>query len=111
MATARQMEANQSNAARSTGPRTEAGKARSRANAVRHGLSGKGFVLPAEEAELVAERIVSWSEGFVPRDEQESWLVEQVALESVRVERCQERERVVLREESERAELFWEADR
>jgi hypothetical protein len=37
MATAAQIEANQRNAKRSTGPRTEAGKARSRLNALKHG--------------------------------------------------------------------------
>ena len=39
MASNRQIKANRENAKRSTGPKTEAGKARSRRNALRHGLS------------------------------------------------------------------------
>ena len=39
MATAKQVAANRANAARSTGPRTPAGRAKSSRNAFRHGLS------------------------------------------------------------------------
>jgi hypothetical protein len=44
MATFSQFEANRRNAFRSTGPKTEAGKMRSRRNAVRHGLTAETII-------------------------------------------------------------------
>src|SRR5262249_10863821 len=50
MTTALQAAANSRNAARSSGPRTAAGKARASQNAVRHGLRSLLPVLPGEKA-------------------------------------------------------------
>jgi len=58
MATRKQIEANRRNAQRSTGPRSEQGKARVGFNALKHGLTAKHFVLPHERPEdLEAFRI------------------------------------------------------
>ena len=51
MTTFRQIEANRCNATKSTGPKTEAGKMRSRRNAVRHGLSAETVVEIVEDVE------------------------------------------------------------
>src|SRR5262249_30511436 len=51
MASDQQIAANRRNAMRSTGPRTGSGKARSRANSLRHGLLSKVVVDPALAAE------------------------------------------------------------
>jgi hypothetical protein len=51
MATLSQIEANRRNAFRSTGPKTEAGKRRSRRNAVRHGLTAKTVIDVLEDPE------------------------------------------------------------
>lgn len=51
MSSFRQIEANRRNAQRSTGPVTEAGKKRSRRNAVRHGLTAETVIDALEDAE------------------------------------------------------------
>jgi len=51
MTTFRQIEANRFNATKSTGPKTEAGKKRSRRNPVRHGLSAETVVEIVEDLE------------------------------------------------------------
>ena len=59
MASDKQIAANRRNAMRSTGPRTRSGKARSRANSLRHGLLSKVLVDPAlvAETDQMARRI------------------------------------------------------
>ncbi|MBR1364853.1 hypothetical protein [Bradyrhizobium ottawaense] len=52
MASIRQIEANRSNAKRSTGPKTAGGKARSSCNALRHGLARSDITDPAEAENL-----------------------------------------------------------
>ncbi len=51
MTSYRQIEANRRNTLGSTGPRTEAGKLRSRRNAVRHGLTAETVIGSLEDAE------------------------------------------------------------
>jgi hypothetical protein len=50
MASLRQVEANRRNALMSTGPQTEAGKKRSRGNAVRHGLTAETVIAGLEDS-------------------------------------------------------------
>ena len=51
MASLRQIDANRRNALGSTGPKTEAGKKRSRCNAIRHGLTAETVIDVLEDAE------------------------------------------------------------
>src|SRR5688572_26986208 len=54
-ATEKRVVANRANASKSTGPRTAAGKARSRFNALRHGLCARVILLPGEDREEFEE--------------------------------------------------------
>ena len=67
MATAAQIEANRRNARKSSGPRTEDGKRRSRENALKHGLTGAGIALPAEDVRQVEERFRAINHEMAPR--------------------------------------------
>ena len=80
--------ANQRNALRSTGPKTCDGKARSRVNAVRHGLSGAGIALATEDAAAVAERFDVLRAEMGADTMLQVILVKQVALMSVRLDRA-----------------------
>ena len=84
--------ANRQNAARSTGPKTPEGKERSRANALKHGLTGEGVVLPSGDAEEVERRAASFRSELRPSGEVGETLVRRAALMAVRMERCADRE-------------------
>ena len=88
----RQRRANQQNAAKSTGPRTEAGKRRSSQNATRHGVNAQSLfaiptgVLAEDEAEL-KEHVDAIVRALDPRNALEEEEARQVALASVRLRR------------------------
>ncbi len=64
-----QSEASRLNGARSAGPATEAGKARSALNGVRHGLCGRTFfLLPDEDPAEFREHEAMWLAVWSPRD-------------------------------------------
>src|SRR5262249_33652750 len=90
---------------------TEAGKAASRANALKHGLAGQGLCLPDEMAETVAERVRQWHSSLKPMTAFDTWLVELIATEAVRIEACPVREVGILTEQALRAAESWDDDR
>ena len=110
MATQAQIVANQRNAAKSTGPMTEEGKARSRLNAVDHGLAS---VLPdaAASRAFIEERKDAWRGDLKPVGETQEHVFEQVVIESIRIERCQEVFFSLCKQHGDRARVQWDADR
>jgi len=70
----------------SHGPTSSEGKARSRANSCKGGLTGAGIVLPPDAAAAVARREAEFDREFGPKDAVERELVHQMALGSWRSE-------------------------
>ena len=108
---AARLNANRRNARRSTGPITESGKHRSRLNARTHGLRAESDAVAPDEAEAVADRSAAWAPALPAGDDRRRWLASQLILASVRIDRCQERQRAQAAFEADRASSCWEADR
>ena len=107
----KRIDANRRNAARSTGPKTAEGKAKSRRNSLVHGLAGAGVVLFERETEALRVRAEECREALGPVDAFEEMLVETVAVESLRVDRCRAEERLARDFKGRRAEHCWEDER
>src|SRR3954451_3116613 len=73
-------------ATRSGGPKTPEGKERSRRNALKHGLRAKVLV-PDEMIEDVRNRTADFAREFQPRTTYQEWLVGEIALATVRIDR------------------------
>ena len=74
----RRVEANRRNAQKSTGPRTEAGKAISSMNAVKHGLAAQASLLPGEDPAELNRLAESMQALLEPADPMQQVLVERV---------------------------------
>jgi hypothetical protein len=78
MATEKQLQANRANARKSTGPRTQAGKARSRLNSRKHGLTAKMLIIAGENADDFDELRAELLEEHNPQSSLECELVERL---------------------------------
>jgi hypothetical protein len=90
------IQANRQNAAHSTGPRTEAGKERSRRNSLKHGLTGEGIVLTQADANEVDRREIVFADELIAVGEVGQILARRAALCSVRMERAADQQAVSL---------------
>ena len=96
--------ANRANAQKSTGPKTEEGKARSRANALKHGLTGAGIALPGEDAAAIEATFLQAHEEFAPTTLAGMRLVRDVAMLWVRQDRARQYEATALAAHARHAE-------
>ena len=113
MATEKQIEANRRNAALSTGPKTDEGKAQSRANAMTHSLTAV-TLRPRDQHEVSKARYAAWSLSLKPEDEMQEFQLELAVEASLRIENCQARElerKVELAEIASNSGPRWDTDR
>ena len=76
MSTRRQRAASRANAQKSTGPRTDAGKAASRFNALKHGIDAQQQIMFGESAGDLAQLAAEYHELYTPADADERFLVD-----------------------------------
>jgi hypothetical protein len=79
MSSEAQIAANRRNALRSTGPKSEQGKAISSRNAIKHGIQAQIAVLPNERQEDYDANVEAFIRKFQPQDDVERRLVERMA--------------------------------
>jgi hypothetical protein len=79
MSNAAQISANQANSQLSTGPKTEAGKAKSAFNALKTGLTGRTVLLPAEDASFYQQHLARFNSTYKPQTPEEQHLVQSLA--------------------------------
>src|SRR5437763_10628607 len=78
MTSEKQIEANRRNALKSTGPKTDEGKARASTNALRHGLTAEQALLPHEDEDGYEKLRDGLLESYAPQDAAETALVEEL---------------------------------
>src|SRR5260221_12275325 len=107
MASQAQIDANKRNAERSTGPKTEAGKARARLNALKDGTHAKivSPVLPQENPVELDERINQWINDLNPQNDVERELITRAAKLAQQLDRAERRETARLSHRVRKAQL------
>ena len=101
--------ANRRNAQKSTGPRSDEGKQRSRMNGLTHGFRSSEIVLPTESPEAFELHLQAWMDDWQPTTQTRQFLVERAAVASWKLLRCNRIERTRLADRIEAAEVEWDS--
>lgn len=88
MATKKQIEANRRNSKKSTGPKTDEGKAKSAQNAVKHGLTSRNVLLPDEDRVAYMEFLADTMAELDPMGNMETLLARRACDVMWRLDRC-----------------------
>ncbi len=102
-----QLAANQANAQLSTGPVTEAGKAISSKNALKHGLTGKTVLLPTDDPAEYQHLLDLYNKRLAPATDEEQALVQSLLDSTWRIARIKNLETgILLKGQIELAKLY-----
>jgi hypothetical protein len=101
---------NKANAAKSTGPKTRAGKMKSRQNALQHGLTAEKLALPTETDDHLQAHMTAWNDALEPKNFQEDQLVQQATLASLRIERFARAENAILTQQIIESDTEWDRE-
>ncbi len=96
MTSQQKIDANQRNAAHSTGPKTPEGKAASARNATTHGLSAAFQVLAHEDQAEFDALLAAYKSEFAPQTEHERFLVQQLTQARWKMSRIERYESLAL---------------
>ncbi len=110
VASAAKIASNRANSLKSTGPKSIDGKALSRLNSLQHGLCSTVVVHPDDASKLAVGSVETpvmprVAEGF------DGWLAGQMAVSTIKIERCQAMERAARSKLALRASVTWDDDR
>jgi len=104
----KQMMANRQNAQKSTGPKTDAGKAVVSRNAVKHGIFTR-IAQEGEEGTAYEQMLAGLREDLKPVGQMECLLVEKIALDHLRLARAVAYEAAAVRQEVEKLKTNMES--
>jgi hypothetical protein len=111
MTSTARVEANRKNAQKSTGPRTLAGKERSKMNGLKHGLRAEEAVLPTESRAEFDDHMADWDADWRPRSVTRRFFVERAGLSAWRLKRCVRVETDRLSDRATKALAKWDKGR
>jgi hypothetical protein len=107
----KQLLANQANALRSTGPTSAEGKAISRRNALKHGLTAEVVPMAGEDPETLDSECQAWVKELAPTSLVAKRLAEGAFRSFVLLQRCHRAADSRMASRVRRARELWEADR
>ncbi len=105
------IDANRKNARNSTGPKTAAGKEKTRLNGLKHGLRSEEVVLPTESRSAFDSHLAAWMDDWQPLTETRRFLVERAATAAWRIKRCVRNETMRLADRAQKGYAEWDKAR